>query len=274
MAKHPGLSVRKAVSAYLVQLENKLAKSVKTSRSHAAHLFVGFGDSATVSDAQVQNYIEHRRANLAKPATINRELEILRTAWNQACPGNGVTFPKLRENNVRQGFFTKEEVHRMVSVMHGAIADAVLFAFYTGWRKSEVFGLTWPMVQEVGGGGQAIYLPDTKNGRGRVVPVYGPLVGILKRAWNRRIADNPYVFTNGGAQLKDISTVWKSACKWANLEGRLFHDLRRSAARNLIDAGVDRQVAKQITGHLTDSCFTRYQIVSQDQMRTALEKVG
>jgi site-specific recombinase XerD len=60
--------------------------------------------------------------------------------------------------------------------------------------------------------------------------------------------------------------------KTAKRPALLFHDLRRSAVRNLVDAGVDQRVAMAITGHRTISVFQRYRIVNDDDVRAALEK--
>ena len=49
----------------------------------------------------------------------------------------------------------------------------------------------------------------------------------------------------------------------------IFHDLRRSAVRNLMAAGVDQSVAMRVTGHQTISVFQRYRIVSDDDVRGA-----
>ncbi|PYN49607.1 MAG: hypothetical protein DME00_08565 [Candidatus Rokuibacteriota bacterium] len=51
----------------------------------------------------------------------------------------------------------------------------------------------------------------------------------------------------------------------------IFHDLRRSAVRNLVAAGVDQSVAMRVTGHQTISVFQRYRIVSDNDVRAALE---
>ena len=55
---------------------------------------------------------------------------------------------------------------------------------------------------------------------------------------------------------------------------KTIHDFRRTAARNLSRAGVRRDVAKSITGHLTDSMFSRYNITDEGDLREGMEKVS
>jgi hypothetical protein len=59
------------------------------------------------------------------------------------------------------------------------------------------------------------------------------------------------------------SATWKRG--QLNYIGRIFHDLRRTAARNVVSAGVRPQGAMKITGHRTDAMFRRYAIVDEDQ---------
>lgn len=84
-----------------------------------------------------------------------------------------------------------------------------------------------------------------------------------------------FVFHRGdGLQLGDLRKRWDKACQAAGVPGMLFHDLRRSAARNLVRAGVDRDVARKITGDKTAAMFSRYNITDTRDRVEALKPVG
>jgi integrase len=67
--------------------------------------------------------------------------------------------------------------------------------------------------------------------------------------------------------------AFKPACCKAGCPGRLPHDMRRSAVGNLVRAGVPQSVAMKLTGHKTDSVFRRYDFVSPDDLRVAVERL-
>lgn len=77
-----------------------------------------------------------------------------------------------------------------------------------------------------------------------------------------------------GERIRDFRKSWTSACKVAGLSGMLRHDLRRTAARNLIRSGVPEVVSMRITGHRTRAVFDRYNIVSPADLQDAARKMA
>ena len=73
--------------------------------------------------------------------------------------------------------------------------------------------------------------------------------------------------------LSGISVEPGRACEAAKVPDLLFHDLLRTAARNLRRAGVAEGVIMKIGGWRTRSVFERYAIVSQSDIRDAMTKL-
>lgn len=70
-----------------------------------------------------------------------------------------------------------------------------------------------------------------------------------------------------------LNKAWKAACRAAGCPGRIPHDLRRTAVRNLVRAGISERVAMMMTGHKTRSVFERYNITSPGDLRDAARKL-
>lgn len=162
------------------------------------------------------------------------------------------------------------------------LAAVVRFAAITGWRvPSEVLTLQWHQVDLRAG---VITIPpgQTKGGEGRTFPMTAALRALLeeRQRITRTVAGIvPYVFfrlvaqERGGVKvpkpITSFAKAWAVACRQAGCPGRLVHDLRRTAVRDMIRAQIPERVAQSLTGHRTRSIFERYNIVGGADLTTA-----
>ena len=98
-------------------------------------------------------------------------------------------------------------------------------------------------------------------------------LGICPIFLSGKKAPSAVVFHREGEPIRDCRKSWAAACKTAGVPGRLFHDLRRTAVRNMVRADVREGVAMAISGHKTRSMFDRYNIVSEGDLRDAVKKI-
>jgi integrase len=239
---------------------------------------------ADITGVEARKYIAHRQTQGAAAATVNRELAVLRRAFTLAVDtGKLVVKPKipmLREHNARQGFFEREQFANVLKHLPAPLQAVVTFAYWTGWRKSEILNLEWSRVDRTA---QIVRLDvgTTKNDDGREFH-YGPVAevaAVVEQQWaawealkaQRRIV--PLVFHRNGKRIRNYQKAWGAACKAAGCPGRLLHDCRRTAVRNLERAGVSRSVAMKVTGHKTEAVYRRYAIVSSGDLADAARKL-
>jgi integrase len=239
-----------------------------------------------ITTQHLERYQAERKAAGWQPATVNRSLEGLRRAFNYAARLNPPLFPRhlvpsiplLPVDNVREGYFTRAEVDALLAHLPDAdICDFIEWGFRTGMRKGEIGRLTWDMLDR-SDTPWVLRIPGaiTKNRKGRVLGLEGSVRVIIERRLKARRLDCPLIFHRTckgkpGQPIYDISAIWKAALRAARLpEGRLFHDLRRSAVRTLIRSGVDQSVAMAISGHKTRSMLDRYNIITGTDTAEAL----
>jgi integrase len=245
------------------------------------HLKPVFGSlPATELDSQLlARYIDKRREEQASNATINRELSCLKRMLrlaNQASPPRVPSvphFPHLKENNVRQGFVSPEQFAKLLAHCPDQWLRAMLETAYNyGWRVSELLGLRVGQVDLVA---RTIRLDPgtTKNREGREVTIEsGTLLQLLRHCVEGKRPED-HVFTRGDKPIRDFRKGWQNLCTAAGVPALLFHDLRRSAARNLRAAGVAEEVSMRICGWKSSGVFKRYAIVNQADVRAALRSV-
>lgn len=232
----------------------------------------------------MRKYTDSRQQEHAANATINRELAILKRMFTLAIQAGKLMarpyIPMLAENNVRTGFFDRDQFDRLISHLPEPLRPMVKFAYITGWRiPSEVLTLQW---RQVDFEARTVRLDPgtTKNREGRVFPFTDDLKELLEA--QRTLTDAhqreagkicPWVFHRSGKQIKDYRGAWRAATIAAGCPGRIPHDFRRTTVRNLLRADVIERVAMMLTGHKTRSVFERYNIVSGGDLLDAARKL-
>jgi integrase len=180
--------------------------------------------------------------------------------------------PTLEEDNARQGFVDHGAFTALRENLPEYLRDPITFLYLSGWRLGEMKALEW---RDVDLAGKIVRLrPEiSKNKDGRVLPLSGGLFEIMERAHATRRLDCPFVFHRNGEPIGDFRKAWSTACKAAGLSPVLVHDLRRTAVRNMVRAGIPDRIAMSLSGHKTRSIFDRYNIVSETDLLQATERL-
>jgi integrase len=250
-------------------------RSAKLSVSHLREYF-GRDRALDITADRVRAYTQGRQGEKASNASINRELAALKRMFSLAVQAGNLSakpyVPTLEENNARQGFLDHGGFLALRDALPDYLKDPVMFLYLSGWRVSEMRLLEW---RDVDLTGNVVRLrPEiSKNKDGRVLPLHDELLDVIERAQAKRTLECPFVFHRKGKPVADFRKAWKAACKKAKLGGLIVHDLRRTAVRNLVRAGVREGVAMSLTGHKTRSVFDRYNIVNEADLIEAAEKL-
>ena len=253
-------------------------RTIKTVRFHIRHLRKSFAlcRALDITTDKISVHIAFRQFEGASNASINRELAALKRMFSLAHRASKLTnrpyIPTLEEQNARQGFLDHASFRCLHSTLPDYLQDPVLFLYLSGWRVSEMRALEW---RDVDLEGQVVRLrPEiSKNKDGRVLPLRGELLDLIQRVTRARRLDCPFVFHRSGRPIGDFRKAWTKACREAGLGTIIVHDLRRTAVRNMVRAGIPERVAMSLSGHKTRAIFDRYNIVSETDLAQATERL-
>ena len=282
---------------------NKKDTLTKAERS-VKYLNETFGGMKVVgiTTAKVKTYIQGRMEKSYSNASINRELAALKRMLHLGaqCTPPKVNLvphiPMLKESNIRKGFFEASEYKALKDVLPEELKPIITFGYHSGWRKSEILGLTWERV-DIHQGIVRLDPGETKNEEGRTLYMNEELMKEMKALHKKRRLGCPYVFHRDGEPIKGFRKAWVSACikvglcevlrddhgnpvtfkgkdekRVVRIPTRIFHDFRRTAIRDLVRSGVSERVSMKISGHKTRNVFDRYDIASDQDLREAAQK--
>jgi integrase len=254
-------------------------RSVERKRIIARHLLEFFGNKKLnhVTPALIERY-KAKRINKdgRKPATVNREIAVLKASYNLAIRHQKTTINPMRvvrllkEENVKLRILSDEEKKVLLDCCTEPLKRIVRFALVTGLRRSEILNLKW---EDVDFARNIINIRHTKSGKDRVIHIRSFIAGIFKACYNN--TDGQYVFCNEQKQpYRSINSLFQNIVKKTGLEHFSFHTLRHTAASDMLDMGVDIVTVKEILGHSDLKVTLRYAHSKEANKIQAIDKLS
>jgi integrase len=213
------------------------------------------------------------------------ELACLRRAFRLGFQAGKVfrvpPFPSITVHNTREVFFEREEFTALLAELpDNFLRPLVILAYWIGFRRSELLRLEWRQI-DLDAGTIRLGIGTTKNKDGRLVYLPAEALDALK-SWREHTSAIEReqqmiitrVFHRSGVPVEHFPyKAWRSACERAKIPGRRPHDFRRTMARNYRRSGEAEGVIMRIGGWRTRSVFERYNVVNEDDLRRAAERV-
>lgn len=271
----PKTRFRDFAAEYLVYSEaNK--RNYSRERYVMRHLIEAFGDQCLheVTVWRVERYKASRR-KLVSPATVNRELTLLKhmftkaIAWEKAA-GNPVKAVRLlRESNGRVRFLSREEEDHLLAECGEQLRVLVVAALHTGFRRGELLSLCWSDI-DLDNGLITVQASYAKNGERRSVPISRTLRGVLVGLRGSSSgSDNVFRNRHGRSYISPTS-AFEAAVNRAGLTDFRFHDLRHTFASRLVMGGQDLRTVQELLGHKSITMTLRYSHLSPSHRAKAV----
>jgi integrase len=248
---------------------NKAPMSVRRDLISLVPLTSAFpGYLSEITTKAIEDY-KARRLETVKPATVNKELALLKHMftkageWSYVKQNPAKPVKLLKEPPGRLRYLTPAEFTRLLGACAPHLKPIVLMAVHTGMRRREILSLRWG---DVDVHKRTIMLAKTKNNERRMSPINAQLAEALRTV--PRHVESPYVFCDRNGQPYDrIDNGFRRACKRAGIVDFRFHDLRHTFASHLIMRGANLRSVQELLGHKTGKMTVRYTRLSTPHLQ-------
>ena len=246
-------------------------RSWKRDEHSLKHLNAFFGNRKLnqINPFLIEHYKSQRKTEV-KPATVNRELALLKYMFNLAIKWgragrNPMSSVKLfKEDAVTMRVLSLDESDRLIDAADEDLRELIIVALHTGMRKGEILNLRWCMVDFRNG---VVNVEKSKSGKTRLIPMHRKVREILMDVER----SGEYVFMKKGQPWKDVRKPFERAVRRGEIVPRCtFHDLRHTFATRLVESNVDLVTVKEILGHSSIVTTMRYAHPSPKHKKEAI----
>ena len=279
-AKGRERTFRELMDRYMSEHSKLKKKSWKRDDVSLSHLLPFFGDETLekVIPGLISKYKIQRLQEGAKPATLNRELSLMKHAFNLALSEwdwvkeNPCCRVKMeRENNERERVLGYDEEERLLEVCPPWLREIVIFGIDTGAREGEILGLSRKSIDPFR---KVVTILQGKTGQYKTIPFTSRVFEILKNKVNVRHLHHDLVFpSENGTRITNtnLGRALRAALRKAKIENFHFHDLRHTFASRCVQGGVDLSVVQKYLGHKDPRMVQRYAHHSVESLRSGIE---
>lgn len=204
---------------------------------------------------------------------LNRSFE-LAAKWG--IPGSQPNpikhIPRRKFSNARDRYLSTDDARRLLATCtaseNSQLVNIVSLLLLTGARRNELLHAKWEHVDIER---KAWFIPDSKTGKPRYVPLSQAAIDIIEKL--SKFDKCPWLLPNPKTRkpFTSIKHSWDTARDEAGLAGLRLHDLRHSAASFMINAGIDLYAVGKILGHSDHQSTQRYSHLANDTLLAAVE---
>ena len=229
---------------------------------------------------KIEQYRSQKKKDGKKPATINKEVGVLRRIFSIAVDNDWIMVNPAIKSHLKPLYVENKEKRILTIAEENKLLNActddsaylkpiIICALHTGMRKSEILTLEW---QNIDIENDIITILTQKNGKKSYIPISNTLKKEFLKLYQKKTSE--YVFINPRTNLpyKDIHRSYNTVLKRADIEDFTFHSLRHTACTRLIESGVPLDVVKEIMRH-SDIAITLevYNHINQDRKINAIK---
>jgi len=282
LGKKPEITLDQAIARHWIEHVHELRSASRTAEI-GRHLIAHFGKNTELSNltnSAIAAYVTERKARGRAPGTINRELAVLRALlrvaerrWEASVAPVDWSTVRLRETAHQDRYLTPAEAKALIDAAAAHLKPIIKFALLTGLRRANILGLDWSEIDLPGRRVTLLVKSAATGQKEHTLPISDPMLTLLASLGPK---DSGPVFTyrparRGGKlgpprRILDVKTAFLAAVRRSKIAPCRFHDLRRTAASWMVQAGVPLDVVRDVLGHSDISVTLRY--AHRDQRAT------